>query len=281
MKYLVAVSGGVDSVVLLDRLVNEKQHELVVAHFDHGIREDSADDARFVEALAAKYHLPFVMKREELGKSASEETARRQRYGFLESAAQTAGASIVTAHHADDVIETIAINLSRGTGWRGAAVLDTPKIIRPLLGIYKTDFINEAVDKRLEWVEDSTNAGDGYLRNRVRHQVARELPLSKKEMLRQLWLAQIQLKAEITKELAKFVTEDNTYKRYLFIQAPLSVTTEILRAVIVIRTNLSPTRPQLERAILAIKTAKSGSSYELGGRVLLQFTTDSFIVQTP
>jgi tRNA(Ile)-lysidine synthase len=82
MKYLVAVSGGIDSVVLLHKLVAAGEHELVVAHFDHGIREDSAEDARFVKGLAEHYGLPFVMKREELGKTAGEEQARTRRYAF-------------------------------------------------------------------------------------------------------------------------------------------------------------------------------------------------------
>ena len=68
MVYLVAVSGGIDSVVLLHMLVQEGEHDLTVAHFDHGIRDDSAADARFVEELAAQYGLPYVGKREELGK---------------------------------------------------------------------------------------------------------------------------------------------------------------------------------------------------------------------
>ena len=70
MKYLLAVSGGIDSVVLLHKLVQDGGHELIVAHFDHGIRPDSASDARFVEALAGQYGLPFVAKREELGSAA-------------------------------------------------------------------------------------------------------------------------------------------------------------------------------------------------------------------
>lgn len=67
MKLIVAVSGGVDSVVLLDMLVRAGQDGLVVAHFDHGIRDDSAADARFVEGLAVSYGLSFEMRREELG----------------------------------------------------------------------------------------------------------------------------------------------------------------------------------------------------------------------
>jgi tRNA(Ile)-lysidine synthase len=114
-KYVVAVSGGVDSVVLLDHLAGHPEYELVVAHFDHGIRDDSREDEAFVRSLAEKYNVPFESKREDLGKQASEELARDRRYAFLRSVAGKHNAQIITAHHADDAVETIAINLLRGT----------------------------------------------------------------------------------------------------------------------------------------------------------------------
>ena len=79
-RYIVAVSGGVDSVALLDMLARLSDHELIVAHFDHGIRSDSAEDALFVSGLAEQYGLPFEMRREELGSNASEDLARTRRY---------------------------------------------------------------------------------------------------------------------------------------------------------------------------------------------------------
>src|SRR5690606_16183672 len=109
MKYLVAVSGGIDSVVLLDKLASEGTHELVVAHFDHGIRKESFLDAQFVERLSKKYGVPFETRREELGKYASEELARERRYAFLREMAAKHDATIVTAHHMNDIAETIAI----------------------------------------------------------------------------------------------------------------------------------------------------------------------------
>ena len=112
---LVAVSGGVDSVVLLDMLARSEDR-LVVAHVDHGIREESSEDAQFVEGLAHQYQVPFVSTRLELGLEASEDTARRARYAFLEAEAAKRGAVIVTAHHLDDVVGSVAINLIRGTG---------------------------------------------------------------------------------------------------------------------------------------------------------------------
>ena len=88
MAYLVAVSGGVDSVVLLDVMAAQAAEPLIVAHVDHGIRgEASAADARFVAALAAHYGLPFVSTQLKLGPNASEAAAREARYDFLLDAA--------------------------------------------------------------------------------------------------------------------------------------------------------------------------------------------------
>ena len=103
-KFIVAVSGGVDSVVLLDKLVKIGKSQLIVTHFDHGIRPDSADDAKFVAGLAKKYDLVFETGGLELGANASEDLARQKRYAFLRTIANKYDAQIVTAHHMDDFL---------------------------------------------------------------------------------------------------------------------------------------------------------------------------------
>ncbi len=116
-KYLVAVSGGVDSVVLLHQLVHAAEHTVLVAHVDHGIRgEASAADARFVRALAESYNLPYYQTELKLAPTASEDQARQQRYNFLLTCAAQLNARLVTAHHRDDMIGSMAINVHRGTG---------------------------------------------------------------------------------------------------------------------------------------------------------------------
>ncbi len=194
MKYLVAVSGGIDSVVLLSMLVQDAKHELIVAHLDHGIRPDSADDTRFVGALAKSYGLPFVTRREELGSGASEDVARSRRYAFLQEEAIKHDATLVTAHHSDDIVETIAINLTRGTGWRGIAVLGNAQVVRPLLHLSKDDIRMYAKAERLEWAEDDTNSSDAYLRNRLRQKIATSLSDETKKELLEIWKKQIELK---------------------------------------------------------------------------------------
>jgi tRNA(Ile)-lysidine synthase len=281
MNYLVAVSGGIDSVVLLDMLVNEKNHRIVVAHFDHGIRDDSAADARFVSGLAKKYHVPFVTMREELGSGASEELARARRYSFLNEQAKKFSAVIVTAHHQDDILETIAINTTRGTGWRGVSVFDNKTIIRPLLYLTKEKIRDYGLAKRLEWVEDSTNQEVAYLRNRLRRKIAIALPTTRRQAIIRIWENQKILKREIDKNVQRYVREDGEYSRYFFTQIDERVARELLRAIILAKTGVGPTRPQLARAVLAIKTIQAGKTFELGGGVALHFTESIFIVKTP
>lgn len=175
--YVLAVSGGVDSVVLLNLLrakyLKDKvsKHQFIIAHFDHGIRPDSKVDRLFVQGLAEKYDLPFVFDNGELGKDSSEALAREARYNFLNRVKVAAKAkAIITAHHQDDMLETAVINLLRGTGRRGLTALKSgSSIIRPMLHLSKNDILSYANGNHLEWHEDSTNLDTKYLRNHVRH----------------------------------------------------------------------------------------------------------------
>lgn len=186
-KYVVAVSGGVDSVVLLDLLcaVQMPGVELVVAHFDHGIRSDSRDDAAFVQNLAAGYALECYIDRAELGKGASEATARKARYEFLHRVQTKKGAdAIVTAHHQDDVLETMLLNLIRGTKWRGLHSLrSTNAVQRPLLPYSKREILEYAKAHNLSWREDSTNIDPGILRNYLRHTYIPQMSAQQREAL--------------------------------------------------------------------------------------------------
>jgi tRNA(Ile)-lysidine synthase len=271
-RYVVAVSGGIDSVVLLHMLRRIGRHELIVAHVDHGIRDDSADDERFVRGLAALYHLPYVTTKVHLGPEASEERARDVRYAFLRQQAAEHDAEIMTAHHGDDVIETIAINLHRGTGWRGAATHDAA-ITRPLLGYTKQQLRDYAQQHQLEWQEDSTNVSDRYLRNRIRKHVA-SLDDDTKAQVLSLRDKQRALKRFIEAEAQLLIGEGPEYSRYFLTHIPMASALECLRQV----TNGALTRPQLERALLAIKTAQAGSIFEAGNHLRLLFTTRHFSV---
>lgn len=266
-RYVVAVSGGVDSVVLLHTLLAHHSRDIVVAHVDHGIRADSDEDAQFVRSLAERYGVPFEMTRLALGRDASEDQARRERYKFLRAVARRHGGVIVTAHHADDVVETIAINLQRGTGWRGLAVFGADDVYRPMTVWFKQEIIAYAKQHGLEWREDSTNASDAYLRNRVRKHTS-QLPLHIKLELLALWRRQHELKRDILHEAHQHAS----FRRYPYVMMPPSAAVEVLTHAL----GVPLTRPQLHRALLAIKTSKPGTEYHLTKQYSLCFTADEF-----
>lgn len=272
-RYVVAVSGGVDSVVLLHMLQQAAVGDIIVAHFDHGIRHDSAMDADFVGQLAARHNVIFETRREELGEQASEDAARIRRYLFLREVAERHNARIITAHHADDVIETVAINMTRGTGWRGLSVMDSD-VIRPLLDMSKAEIMAYAAAYKLEWRDDSTNASNAYLRNRIRR---RSMPLHDdiKRQLLGLRAHQVEAKRQIDQEVERLIGAGPEYSRYFFTHVPQTVALECLRAA----TRAKLTRPQLVRALIAIKTAKSGALYVAGSGITLRFTSRNFTVQ--
>jgi len=172
-KYVVAVSGGVDSVVLLHLLNELEGMDLVVAHFDHGIRTDSANDAEFVRVITDTAGLPFVTANGKLGAGVGEAIAREKRYAFLyDVLAATGSSAIITAHHQDDVLETAILNILRGTNRHGLSSLkSTETIKRPLLAVPKVDIVKYAQNHILEWHEDSTNTSTEYKRNYVRHKI--------------------------------------------------------------------------------------------------------------
>jgi len=273
-KYIVAVSGGGDSVVLLDILARQKGNQLIVAHFDHGIRPDSHMDAEIAKNQAIKHNLQFEIKREELGPNASEELARDRRYNFLRELADKYDAQIITAHHADDAIETVAINLMRGTGWRGLAAMDSPDVIRPLTDKTKSELIKYAKRRKLNWREDSTNADDKYMRNRIRQNIAKISEDVKRQLLA-LWVTQKSIKELINTELKTLVGDGPTYSRYFLTNVNETVAIECLRYI----TRAKLTRPQMLKLLHNIKTIQPGKTYSAGSGVKVNFTSRNFTVE--
>lgn len=166
-KYVVAVSGGVDSMVLLDLLAGHGKYEIVVAHFNHGWRADADKDERLVHDAAHNYGLDFVAgSPDEI--PAGEAAARHKRYAFLRTIAEDFGAAgIITAHHWDDLQETAIFNLLRGTGRRGLSFGN--EVLRPLAEAKKTEIIDYAKSRNIGWREDSTNVDITFSRNWIRH----------------------------------------------------------------------------------------------------------------
>lgn len=275
MKLIVAVSGGVDSVVLLDMLVKQAGHQLTVAHFDHGMRQGSAADARFVAALAASHGVEFVMRREELGE-ASEDEARQRRYGFLFEAATDRGAKLVTAHHLDDLVETIAINVTRGTRWRGLAVFGDKRIWRPLAGRTKSELENYAIKNRLEWVEDETNRYDIYQRNRLRKRLATLSDKSRGELYN-LWLRQGALRHEIEREKQR--SDFPIFSRYFMTMIDEITRRELLYDAVLRGTSLTLLSSQLDALSMAVRVGRTGTAWQIGQGVEIDLSRDSWRIK--
>ena len=179
-RVLCAVSGGADSVCLA-HLLKSSGADVVCAHFNHKLRGAESDrDEEFVRLLCTRIGVELFTGSgdvaEYAGRSAmgTEEAARRLRYGFLLETAEKCGADrIATAHNAEDNAETVLMNLARGTGLRGLGGIPPRrgKIIRPLLQTTREEITAYLEENGLEHVEDSSNAGDDYARNRIRHHV--------------------------------------------------------------------------------------------------------------
>ncbi len=272
MKIL-AVSGGIDSVVMLHQMKDDP--EVLVAHFDHGIRPNSAEDCAFVERLAKEYGEPFVCEHAQLGKNCSEAAARAARYAFLRRLADEHQGKICVAHHADDVVESIAINLLRGTGWRGLAPMQSEDIERPLKSWTKADIYRYATEHGLSFRQDQTNTEDAYLRNRVRDRL-RALPKETKARLLELYARQRELKTAIDAIIDAEISElePNRVPRALFAEAESA---ELLRELLA-RQGIHLTRPQLAKAQQAICEYAPGKKLSLDRDHFLVINKYSFSV---
>ncbi len=184
---LVGVSGGIDSMALLHCLC-ALEYPVVCAHFNHQLRPAADRDRDAVHAAAANLGVSFVEGSgvvrafQEEHRSGLEEAARRLRYRFLYEAASAAGAqAVVTAHTADDRVETLVMHLLRGAGLRGLrgmvpeTVLPefdpvTP-LVRPLLGTWRSQVEAYQAETGFSYVEDETNRDTAFFRNRVRHEI--------------------------------------------------------------------------------------------------------------
>jgi len=188
---VVAVSGGADSVCLLDVLtrLDGENLRLVVAHLNHGLRgEDSDEDERFVARLAGRYGLPFASRRVDVAALAAQEglsledAGRRARYRFLTETAKAQGAAgIAVAHHRDDQAETVLIRLLRGAGGSGLSAMSALStgaaglLKRPLLPVCRAEIERYLTQRGLGYRNDDSNADTAILRNRIRHELIPQL----------------------------------------------------------------------------------------------------------
>ena len=207
-----AVSGGADSMALLfalKLLTDKLKIQLSAAHYNHHLRGEESDrDAAFVTEFCTGYNIPlfngegFVVA----GEKGLEAAARDARYAYF----ATLPGIVATAHTADDNAETVIMNLIRGTGLRGLGGIapTKPGIIRPMLAVTRADIVAFLEEYHIPHIEDSSNATDDFLRNRVRHHI---LPLLETENPRF---------SDNTSEMALRLREDEKVLSKLVTQLP-------------------------------------------------------------
>jgi len=200
---LVGVSGGPDSLCLLDILQREG-YDLVIAHFDHALRPESANEAEAVLTLAGRLGLRVVNARADVAAHAEshnlsvEEAARNLRYEFLFTEAEELGAqAVAVGHNADDQVETVLMHLLRGaglSGLRGMQVHSLPNawndripLVRPLLNVWREEIMQYLAGRDLPHVLDESNLDVRYYRNRLRHELIPYLEEYNPQVKRLIW----------------------------------------------------------------------------------------------
>lgn len=234
-RYLIACSGGADSVALFYLMrAALPSAQLVLAHFNHGLRAKTAlRDELFVKRLAQKFNTPFFSERAQIrGKNTSpkqstEEVAREKRYAFLKKIyKKTRSQAVFLAHHLDDQAETVLMRICQGTGLRGLSAVreeicvESMRVVRPLLPFLKAEILVFLRRHGLDFCEDETNLKTYYLRNRIRKRV---LPFLAREVNPQIVRALARISETVREEnhfmaleeqmAAKYVTQKKTAKQ--------------------------------------------------------------------
>ena len=213
-KIILAVSGGPDSISMLDILYKIKQNEsinfeIIVAHVNHMIREEAMEDAIYVKDFCEKRNIEFYLKSIDVKKIANnnkigtEEAGRKERYKFFDELAKKTNANkIAIAHNKNDNVETVFMHILRGTGINGLKGIEAKRgmYIRPLIECERKEIEEYCEENNLEPKIDKTNFENIYTRNKVRNIV---IPYVQKEFNQNI--------IETIDRLSKLVTEEEGY----------------------------------------------------------------------
>lgn len=290
---LVAFSGGADSVALLSlaaAFARRHGFQLYALHLHHGIRGAEADrDAQFCQAFCARHAIPFIRKDRDIPALAREsgegleDCARRVRYAVLNTEAQqletalcTASSAqegcacrcmILTAHHADDQLETLLLRLIRGSGAHGmrGILAQNGRILRPLLSFTKADLLAYCDENALPFVTDSTNGNPHYARNYLRQAVTPALHrLNPRASLAAVRLATTMARddAYFTNEIAKIPTSP---PRALLQSLPDALAVRVLAREFSAASTAPLSFTQSEALLTFAKKAQTGAALSLSG----------------
>lgn len=286
-KLLVAVSGGLDSMVLLD-VLRKSDYPIQVAHVNYKTRgEDSDKDQQLVEAYCRKYGIPFHLNIADSAESKGnfQNWARQQRYQFFDEILKTEELDyLVTAHHYDDQIETILLKLFRGSSPQNYGGLKEISgiILRPLLSISKAELKTYAMEYNVNWREDESNQKTDYARNLIRKNLGSEfdtlLPGWRENVLR---LGQFgQNYADLIQRYSSDYIKGNKVNRNWIIDQPDYVIEEVFRHIVV------HTFPQFQKELSAgsfaelekIKKLQTGKTLAFTNSLRILRSRDAFLV---
>ena len=284
--FVVAFSGGLDSTVLLHLLrFTWPGTGLTAAHFDHRMRDGSAEDASWAAGQCNEWGVAFELGVAD-GKLRSEDDAREARYAFLRAVAGRRSALLLTAHHADDQAETVLFRILRGTGIHGLAGIPARTdsgLLRPLLPFWRAELEEYANRQGLAWRTDPTNATEGPIRNRLRLRILPEIEKSISPQARRNLVSLAKLARETEDALAPDVEEafaacvrvdgsTSLLSRERLTQYDPAVRSGVLRKVLSTH-GIALSRAGTRTAIEFITGAHSGREHPLpgGGRIRIEF----------
>ncbi|MDR1159270.1 MAG: tRNA lysidine(34) synthetase TilS [Syntrophomonadaceae bacterium] len=216
---IAAVSGGPDSMVLLfilKELAEVLGFELKAAHVNHKLRSDAVGEEQLVKDTCARWTIELIVRTIDIARIAEQKkeslelAGREQRYEFFSELSESCGGKIATAHHLDDLGESVLMHLLRGSGVQGLIGMKPSRgyLIRPFLDITKEKILDFAIRNKIAFAEDMSNYDISFTRNRIRHSL---IPLLKKDFNPQIMTALKQL-AEIAADEDEFI--ENEVEKY-------------------------------------------------------------------
>ena len=295
LRVVLGVSGGLDSVVLLHALHmlrDEMQIELVAAHLDHGLRENSADDARFVSSVCASLNVSLVTKRIEISTKCNQEAwGREQRYSFFEEImGSKCPAVVATAHHRDDLVETFYWRLLSNRLSNDLRIITEcslkEKRIRPLLCLSRAQILDYAAENNLSYTLDNSNFNLEFTRNKIRHEL---LPFLRSSFSPNLSMGAVELLDRLSEdehileslaegELNKIIN-GNLLRLQSLLDLPNALQWRALRSFFVRccgQTTRPPSYNSLARCLSALSSSTGGS--QLTGKDVRRFEMNNGFV---
>lgn len=285
-KCIVAVSGGPDSLCLLDifaYLGKKYRFSLHVAHVNYGLRGAASDlDEALVREQAGRYGIPVsVFRPKRTRRGNLEERLREERYAFFERLRKKLGYDVVAVgHHEDDQAETVLLRLLRGAGLEGLSAMraKSGRVIRPLLAVSRLGILRYLKERGIKYREDESNLDRRFLRNRVRHEL---IPLLERDFQPNIRKVLARTASTIASDYDSFAAADRdffgkagTFSRWEALAMPESELARALRGRIKALSGKAPAKGTVDECLKALKSTKKKPQTVVFGGLKLERKDD-------